>query len=240
MCRIIYKKNNDVKLDKKMLAQSHLYNPDGTGIIYYDSNLGHNVIKKFDYKTNFEEIYKYISKIEHKDGVKNMIIHFRFGTSGDKSLNNVHPITINKSKDQYLIHNGVIREFEFGGNKSDTAHLAQWMYENNFSTETNKNSANYQLLNNLLSGNKILLIEKDNVKIFNAQLGEEMDGVWYSWKQTPIGYNDKSFLYGWTDEEEYDNTLLNDDVQFWEGSQLEDEEEEYVGKEWKNKNTKGY
>ncbi|MDR1850929.1 MAG: hypothetical protein LBQ45_02305 [Mycoplasmataceae bacterium] len=82
MCRILLKKDNQVKYDKDELYRSWNRNKDGTGIIYYDETKKELVVKKYLQDILFEEIYEYIKSVENMDHVKNIAVHFRLCSAG--------------------------------------------------------------------------------------------------------------------------------------------------------------
>jgi hypothetical protein len=46
MCRILFKQDNNALFDEKELEESYKYNPDGTGLIYFDASSNKTFIEK--------------------------------------------------------------------------------------------------------------------------------------------------------------------------------------------------
>jgi predicted glutamine amidotransferase len=169
MCRILFKKDNTILFDKVELEESYRSNPDGTGLLYYDSVADKMVVKKWLSKTPFETIYKKIQEVESMPNAKCVGVHFRIGTSGGKGIEQIHPIHIDG--DKYLFHNGVCREFEVNNNASDTQWIAWFLKDKKFELKEIDNEINKHIYENIFSGNKLLIVEKDKFKFVNEGLG---------------------------------------------------------------------
>lgn len=172
------------------LQESYQANPDGTGLVYYDTNLQKLVMHKWLLGTEFNTIWKYVSKLSGKKHIKNVAIHFRFATSAGKTIYQIHPIRVNKN--MVLVHNGICSRFDLDPTvMSDTQAMGFWFKCLGHDLKTLKEKKFKVWLENTFAGNKLLLLEKDDYLIINSQLGEWKDDIWRSWKG--------SSLYGWTD-----------------------------------------
>ena len=184
MCRILFKRDNQNKFDKDELKRSYETNPDGTGILYYDASQDKMVVHKWLADTKFEDIYKYLSEVEKNPDAKNIAIHFRIGTSGEKGFNQIHPQHI--KNDMYLFHNGIMRQFDVSEKESDTQWMAKWLADTNFSFDKLENPEYRKIYENIFSSNKLLIIEKDKFVFLNEDLGQWDKGVWKSWTGASI------------------------------------------------------
>lgn len=214
MCRILFKRDNSALFNKQELEDSYKLNSDGTGLIYFDPADEQLHVQKFIKGTDFEEIYKYVQQVEQKKNIKNIGIHFRFGTGGGLGIDQVHPIQV--KDDMWIMHNGVSGTFDVdNANASDTQWMAYWLKNNNFHLENLKDPKAQKIYNNIFSGNKVLVFEKDQYKFINEDLGNwDKDGIWRSW-------NAGSY-YGWEQkyEDEYKTYINNDPSTYTQQSLL--------------------
>lgn len=241
MCRILFKKNNDVKFDKRELEQSYQYNSDGTGLVYWDDKKQEMIVQKWLIGTPFHKIYNFVQKVEQLKSAKNIAIHFRFGTSGGKTIEQIHPIEI--SYNYFLLHNGIVREFEFDAQvMSDTQLMGFWLKCANIKVNSLKNKFLKKCLETKFVGNKLLLLESDKYAIINEELGEWVGGIWKSWKEYNYGkYKPikrkqiEQQMYGWDSEnweneeivrniEPYTNQTTNKTQQELDEEELHEEE----------------
>lgn len=201
MCRILFKRTNFVQFDKNELKESYTYNPDGTGIIYFDPTDEQLHVQKFIKGTDFEEIYKYVQEVEQKKNISNIGIHFRFGTGGGLGIDQVHPIKVRN--DLYIMHNGVCREFDIDTSvASDTQWMAYYLKKIGFSLDMLNDPKQQQIYNNIFAGNKLLIMNKGDFKFINENLGNWKDGIWRSYQ--PNSH------WGWEQhsEQEYEDNFV--------------------------------
>lgn len=169
MCIAIYK-TQDNKISKSTLKNCFDNNPDGAGFCYRKDTYSQITMKK-GYFT-FKEFWGDYKKIDNSNEV---LIHFRIGTSGLMDKDNCHPFLIN-GKD-YLIHNGILKDFPTTKTKSDTNYLCSNLLKGLDVTNYNLQ----RILEISIRDNKIILMpELSEVVILNEHLGKWINGNWFS------------------------------------------------------------
>ena len=93
-------------------------NPDGAGFMYVKD--GQVVIDKG--YMGYKNIYKKIRKLLESEGDRNIVVHFRIGTSGKNDQKTTHPYPISPDTDLLqklkmttdlgMVHNGIISGYE--------------------------------------------------------------------------------------------------------------------------------
>ena len=194
MCRILFKKDNSLKFNENELRVTNLNNPDGCGLYYYDEDAKKAVIQKWEKGTDFDKvIYPFIKEAEKLPHLKNFAIHFRIGTSGGKTIEQVHPQIIDKEKGLVMFHNGIVREFEIKDKWSDTQTIARCFKDWGFDVNSFKNNPLTKTAwEKIFDHNKILLIDKDDYVFLNENLGEWEDGIWKSNHMPKYLYDEKA------------------------------------------------
>jgi predicted glutamine amidotransferase len=98
-----------------------IQNRDGIGFCYFQNNKWY--WKKF---SNFDEFYNFYENVKYDKA----IIHFRFGTYGSKSVDNIHPFLISNKRDVDLSE-GVLSDDEIlimeNGNTSEIFDVAKFV-----------------------------------------------------------------------------------------------------------------
>ena len=167
MCLIVAAPNGQLTPEKHIRNAYVAGNSDGWGISYWT---GTKVLvrKGFD-------LAGLVAASRIVEG-KPYVLHLRWATSGNKTLNNCHPFKIRK--DLYMAHNGVLPfQPEKGDTKSDTALLADILRR--FSPEhIIDNLDNLGLMIGM--GNKLAFQFRDQIHIANEYLGYWNEGLWYS------------------------------------------------------------
>lgn len=129
MCIIAIKPKNKKLQDKDVLQTCFTRNPDGSGYMFVHDNI---VEIKKGYMT-FESFYKDLLNDYNKYDLKNknLVMHFRIGTSGQSKLGCTHPFAItndygvlnmtNVKTNIGVCHNGIISNYnDRNGKYSDT------------------------------------------------------------------------------------------------------------------------
>src|SRR5574339_481048 len=102
MC-IIIAANSPDKITPALIERCWNRNSDGAGFAYVaDDRI--KVIKELSNLKLFKKLYSKHSKIAIENQSP-MLIHFRIGTSGTKTIHNVYPFYVNE--DIVMCHNGV-------------------------------------------------------------------------------------------------------------------------------------
>lgn len=175
MCIAIVNKRST--LSKETFKNSFENNPDGLGIAYFEG--GRLKIKKS--LKSYEDIYSKYLKVRKR--IKTPIfIHARIGTSGGKTIANVHPFAI--TKDIAFMHNGVISYPKIFKDESDTRHLGRFIQKlSNPHSLFDPLSIEYGFIEDIAGSSKFCFLDnKGNVSIINEDLGhwDKSLDTWYS------------------------------------------------------------
>jgi hypothetical protein len=194
MCQAIVKPAG-VHIDKAILRRAWNMNQDGAGFCYRSDDGKAIKIDKGYFK--FRKFYRAYVKHEAKE----LLIHFRWGTHGSRSVENCHPFAI--SPDAALIHNGILSGFTppLKSDISDTRFFIERFFAPGL--RLSGCSAHAYVAAPALRGfvealiggsNKLAVMTLHGVTIFNEVQGEWKDGAWYS-----AGYPDEIFAQSYFD-----------------------------------------
>lgn len=188
MCIIILNEKETLKYD--ILKTAWENNPDGAGLFYANNNR----VQVFKELNNFTRFYNEYLTV--RTNTKNPIgLHFRIGTSGVKTLLNVHPFKVNKHL--YFAHNGII-DIHIPKNslKNDTQIFNETILKklpNNFLYS----EAILELIAGYIGFSKLLFMDNlGQFLIVNEDLGHwDNNGNWFSnhsyqQKTSKIGFMD--------------------------------------------------
>lgn len=178
MCIAILKPKDKI-LDKDLLKQCSIKNPDGCGFAYIDKKTSDIIINKF---MLFEDFWKEYSKLQKNN---TMLIHFRIATHGNVEIQNCHPFKLNDR--MALIHNGIISGYgSKTENLSDTRDFISKVI-GNISHKMWKNPSFRELVGKAISYSKFAILDTDeNYYIINEDKGHWYNGVWFSNKSYEI------------------------------------------------------
>lgn len=186
MCIIVYKPKYKNTPAKDTLLTCFEHNSDGAGYMFNYKNKVY-VRKGF---TTFKEFYNaYISDyINYNLKIRDVVLHFRIGTSGGFTENRTHPFNLFSplsNKLEYktkigVVHNGVFADYSYSNEFSDTQ-----LYINNFLSPVVK-KFNYKLDNKLLNTiidksigfSKLIILTKDKCYMYGNFI--ENNGIFYS------------------------------------------------------------
>ena len=127
MCQYFWKPAGKT-IDEEKLRNSVINNPHGWGLLYRDDPKNKDVnpfeflmCEDPDKNTDPDEIVKLVNeKLKDKD----VYLHLRWVTAGDRSVENIHPFSVLERgrKQLFLMHNGTITKFKPKGKdtRSDT------------------------------------------------------------------------------------------------------------------------
>jgi len=171
MCQIIVvpagKEINMSALDK---AQEH--NQDGYGVAWYEDKVV-KTYKTMNYST-FKGILNSLAPYTK-------IVHLRYTTVGENSLDNCHPFDINNG---VMFHNGTINSLspsfkDRDKGESDSYKLAELINKAYYDEVQDIEPFLQHIIGDTI--NKLAFLEQDGtVTILNEHLGMEDDGIWYS------------------------------------------------------------
>lgn len=109
MCQI-YVKEAGVEIPLRRLRNAFDNNSDGIGVLWVDNGKV-NVIREMASWSRVLELMDMI--LPYK-----AVVHFRYGTSGTYSIDNLHPFPLKGG--YWLFHNGVLRCVDYHREKNDT------------------------------------------------------------------------------------------------------------------------
>jgi hypothetical protein len=157
-------------LSKETLNNSWENNDQGAGLLYNQDG------KLITFKTyNKKEFIKTYFKVRSSIKTK-IVLHFRIATSGFEQFTNLHPFLVNDNLG--FVHNGVISGL--GNNKhSDTYQFNEMLKKLNPDFLTCQTTT--KLIQSFIGSSKLVFLSKDdNHHIINENLGQWVDGNWYS------------------------------------------------------------
>lgn len=114
MC-IIFRIQQGQKLGDIFLSSAQSYNPDGVGIVSWDSK-GSPIVKLTKWTDMFEDL---LDEVKGQCGRNDIWVHFRMATHGKVSRANTHPFSLGNG--WWFMHNGVLSGQDIQGDESDTA-----------------------------------------------------------------------------------------------------------------------
>lgn len=184
MCIIVYKPKGQASPKKSILQECFNRNKDGAGYMFVYNNFV-TIKKGF---MNFEEFYKSYIKDYNKYNLnkKNVVMHFRIGTSGGINRSKTHPFPLCKNDNLlnqiYLrckdgvVHNGILSEFEYDEKLSDTQ-----AYIKDLLIPIKKLDKKTQdiIINATLGTSKLIILHgDDNIEKYGHFIEE--NGIYYS------------------------------------------------------------
>lgn len=181
MCLLIWKPENK-EIPFEYLQEADRNNPHGCGISWAD---GKNTFIEKGELWHAENIKEQLDKI----GKAPAIVHFRFKTHGDRTVENTHPFRLPKGWS--AAHNGIIQSMECKDGESDTraflrnsvSPIIDYISEPDIKEMLEKKVGIYNKLAFLhATGEHIIINEKQ---------GHWKDGVWYS----NYGYKKPTYEY---------------------------------------------
>jgi hypothetical protein len=177
MCLAIYQPPGK-SVPEEILDEAVRKNSDGWGILVWKDGVPH-IAKSMDNK-------RFLPTAKAHAGER-AILHCRIGTSGDKTIENVHPFAFfpaaNKNETPlYVAHNGILRVGVVDHSKNDTWHFARWLERIVAPYQTLADPGYLKVLEELIGTTNKLLIGGENefVSIINEGAGAWKDGIWYS------------------------------------------------------------
>lgn len=187
MCMIIHTPAG-VRPSDDLVRRLYRTNSDGIGVFYIEGDevkVGKALPKSEDEAVTFIRQYDHI--LDRPIG-----IHFRYRTSGNVSLDNVHPFQLlNKAehgRDLWVMHNGVIPITIRDQLYSDTWHFAEALSLILAHLPKDINPFEDGRVNALIKlsigthSNKLLVLDSKTKMFyrFNESLGTVQDGCWFS------------------------------------------------------------
>ena len=172
MCIIIYSPKGHIP--KKHLKNSIDHNSHGWGIMFPKGDGTLQILKGMT-KDEFFLQWKWI-----KDLKVPKVFHARISTHGTKSLENCHPFSVPGHDNLAVAHNGIIRQMEYVGDKSDTVHFVERILSS-LPAGFQENSGCQALLDDYIGYSKLVFMDgSGGVNIVNEKGGSWVNGLWYS------------------------------------------------------------
>jgi len=174
---MILQKKDSPKITYKNFLNYSQRNPDGFGLMYINNE------KLVIFKTmEREKLWRKYIKI-YSDFNKTSVIgiHFRLGTGGKTNIENCHPFKVNDNI--AMMHNGVFSMVTSTPDYSDT-----YIFNKDICTPLGNDilenkSTQFFLKDAIGNSNKVIFISsKGEYIIFNEDMGEWKDNIWYSFK----------------------------------------------------------
>lgn len=169
MCVIYFAKNKATLRARAHLPEAANRNPDGVGAMWLKQGQQIHVVRRLK-SADYEQVLA-----EIPDDVS-FGLHFRYGTSGGVTLDNVHPFLMHGGQ-VCLMHNGVVSGM--GGNgRSDTREVCEDILAHIPANEIGSSRA----LGTLFKGSRVLMLAPNaQGQLLYYRLGtwaEEMGGEW--------------------------------------------------------------
>lgn len=176
MCLIIAKPTG-IEFTESLLSDfldATTYNPDGFGLAMVSKG---KVVVKVAMAVDELCLDTYL------DTSQAMVLHARFATNGDKTLDNCHPFKINGYA---IAHNGIIDKPYMDYALSDTKQYIQQELQHYIPRLNVDLSLQHRIERDLGAYNKIVILDKyDNIRIINEPSGHWSNGVWFSSPSAP-------------------------------------------------------
>tara|TARA_R100001443_G_scaffold113057_1_gene127271 strand:- start:3353 stop:4126 length:774 start_codon:yes stop_codon:yes gene_type:complete len=174
MCLALIQKPNAKKLTNEQLKTAFNNNDDGCGIAYVNNNK--IIVKKYMDEDSLLNAYNHIHNVHGSKS--NIMIHFRIGTHGAKTLYNVHPFMVNENL--VFCHNGIINRVENCKKRSDTRVFNDDVLKH-LPTRFIHNKSIITMMSDFIGHSKLIFLNSDNqFKIVNENLGHWSNGTWFS------------------------------------------------------------
>ena len=188
MCVIAYKPLNVAFPEERILKNCFENNPDGAGFMYSFEGSVH-IHKGYD---TFEAFYKALNKAREKTGDKvPYVMHFRIATQGyEKTM--THPFPLSSKMDNLkklrgkcsigVAHNGIIDLTSDGSRSySDTMKfITDYLSLIIRGYDWDKDERTCTLIENLISGSRLAILDKNGHCKLLGKGWEESKGVSYS------------------------------------------------------------
>ena len=177
MCLIIYKPaTTNAMIPSSYIRNAAEGNDDGFGLMWSD---GFNLHIE---RTMDPDSRRHVEMIDTVPEGVPLIMHWRFGTHGTKSLNTCHPFPV--TPDIYLAHNGVLSiDTSSDRGLTDTQHFINAILRPELISDPDQYGTPEfaETIGHLIGGSKFAMLRSDGkVMLVNEQEGTWRDDLWYS------------------------------------------------------------
>lgn len=172
MCLAIFKPKNKLFPDELTLRRAWKNNPDGAGLAICTDE-GVQIIKGL---MTFDDFF---SLLDNSLIPFDVIIHFRWATSGNVDASMTHPFPVsNDNKDlksleilteKAIIHNGVLFSPKFSSGYSDTAIFTRYLA---------LKGINYDKIHEIIKSDRLAICSSNGVELLGQW--HDINGVFYS------------------------------------------------------------
>lgn len=171
MCIIVFRPEDAATPSKETFQQCWSRNPDGGGVMWRDPS---GKLKVRNGLMTFEAMWNVMEQIPE---AVDAVYHFRIGTHGSNTAENTHPWPI-EGHEAALVHNGVISWLSDDRKTSDSKRFADLISRMDGNLLYNQDLK--KVFEDLLQGNKIIIMDANEYLILNEKLGIWKDNCWYS------------------------------------------------------------
>ena len=234
MC-IIMVKPKGVKLpEKSVFKQCFENNSDGCGFMYVDK--GKVIINKG--YMGYKNMYKNIKRLIEQQGDRNIVVHFRIGTSGKNDQRTTHPYPVTSDTsllqkltletDLGIVHNGVISGYK-DMTRPDLNDTQVFIRDHisilkDLNDEFYKNDRVLDMLEDM-TNSKLCFLNKDD-ELYYVGMFTTDNGVLYSnttYKHSRVYYGNYNYKYdyGKYDYGKYDYDYNNIKYDEWKYEEKE-------------------
>jgi hypothetical protein len=162
-----------ITIESDILYNCWSNNDDGAGMVWVNNGK----LEVFKELVSFKSYAEKYSEVRKEFPESHIVLHFRITTSGKSNIENTHPFFVNENL--AMVHNGIIRELELGEPWSDTYYLSKMLQT--FPDGWLESEGVMNMLSSYIEGSKLILLNnKNEYWIVNADAGEWMDGCWWS------------------------------------------------------------
>ena len=223
MCIIAYKPKGQALPSKETLQMCWNNNEDGAGYMF--ANDGRVWISK-----GFATFDKFYNKLtydykRYNLKSKNLVLHFRIGTSGGITPAKTHPFPLTDNVKQLnatrtsckygVAHNGILSDYVYAdGKTSDTQNFIKDFLAPilKLSSGNLANALTTRIIDKELAGDKLIILNKnDTIYKYGDWQHNDADGCYYSNATYKTErYNYMSTLSGWDNWREWGGTTYED------------------------------
>lgn len=182
MCMIIARdEDGGPEIPADILQDSWFMNDDGAGVMYHNKDTDSvGIIKPL---WTLKDLKDTIKEIDSEFDKPKMIVHLRLKTHGKTDKLNTHPFRL--SKCSAVAHNGVFSNVPKSEKHSDTLKFIH-KFLSPLPIKVLRHPGLQNLLEEAARGSKLAFLFADesgsSIRLINEQLGEWVDGLWYSSK----------------------------------------------------------
>lgn len=180
MCIIIHREQGS-NVPNSVLEHNRKKNPDGFGLAWRDDEGLHH--KKYA-PTAYDEFHDMLKRLDRNPSIE-YVAHYRFATHGPacERLSHPFPYEDEDGNEVLVFHNGIIN-IQTESHESDTSRFVERVLAN-LPTGWWNNSAIRFLVEQSVSGSRLLVMSAKNTVRLNERLWTQQNGIFYSTEPGP-------------------------------------------------------